>query len=236
MKPDRLHRRPDRSARSPRWARKKCRGPHSGHQCQHKWGSLAGERTGRQCRVPTRRKKRHTLATRHRPLASLTRNLRDQVRTPSVRTVSTDPQPQIARAPPPWRARHFAQTQARRGGRRSEIHREPARGPRPGKPHLTRPNTRLRGEHHLTDTTATTILSMPSWSPAGPTQSQHRRRRASTWSRDTTRRKTHPSRHRDEHTSSPITPPWSRLPLRVRGRRARRPRRGCVRGSGHEHR
>ena len=210
MKPKCLHRRPNRSARSPRWARRKCRGPHNGHQRRHKWGSLAGEQTGRQCRVPTRRTKRHTEATRPLPLASRAQNLRDQLRTPSVRTVSTDPQPQIARAPPPWRTWHFAQTQARRGGRRSEIHRKPARGPRPGKAHPTRPSARPRGERHLTDTTATTTPSMPSWSPAGmtPTRSQHRRRHASTRSRDATRRKTHPSRHHDKHTSSAITPPW----------------------------
>ena len=35
-----------------------------------------------------------------------------------------------------------------------------------------------------------------------PTRSQHRRRHASTRSRDATRRKTHPSRHHDKHTSS----------------------------------
>ena len=55
MKPNRLHCRPNRSAGSPRWARKKCGGPHNGHQRQHQWGSLAGERTGRQCRMPTHR-------------------------------------------------------------------------------------------------------------------------------------------------------------------------------------
>ena len=33
-----------------------------------------------------------------------------------MRTVSTDSQPQIARAPPAWRTWHFAQTQARQGG------------------------------------------------------------------------------------------------------------------------
>ena len=83
------------------------------------------------------------------------------------------------------------------------------------------PQERLRGEHHPTDTTATTTPSMPSWSPAGmtPTRSQHRRRHASTRSRDATRRKTHPSRHHAKHTRSAITLPWGRLPLRVRGRR-----------------
>ena len=96
MKPNRLHRRPNRSARSPRWARKKCRGPHNGHQHRHKCGSLVGERTGRQCRMPTRRTKRHTEAMRHWPLAGLAQNLMDQLRTPGVRTVSTDPQLQIA--------------------------------------------------------------------------------------------------------------------------------------------
>ena len=102
-----------------------------------------------------------------------------------------------------------------------ENHRKPARGPGPGKPHPTSPSARPRGERQLTDTTATMTLSMPSWSPAGPTRSQHRRRRASTRNRDATRWKTHPSRHHDKHTSSAITPPWGRLPLRVWGRRQR---------------
>ena len=75
-----------------------------------------GEQTGHQCRVPTRWTKQHTEATRRWPLVGLARNVRDQLRTPSVRTVSTNPQLQIARAPPPWRTWHFAQTQARRGG------------------------------------------------------------------------------------------------------------------------
>ena len=169
MTPNRLHRQPNRSSESPRLARKKCRGPHSGRQHQHQWGSLAGERTGRQCRVPTRRTKRHTEATRHWQLASLTRNPSDQLRTPSVRTAPTDPQPQITRAPPPWRTWHFVQTQARRGGRRSEIHRKPTQGQRPGKPHPTRPGARPREERHPTDATATTTPSMPSWVPAGVT-------------------------------------------------------------------
>ena len=87
----------------------------------------------------------------------------------------------------------------------------------------TRPSARPRGERHPTDITATTTLLMPSWSPAGmtPTRSQHRRRHASTRSRDATRRKTHPSRHHDKHTSSTITLPWGWSPLRVRGRRPR---------------
>ena len=53
MKPNRLHYRPNRSAGSPRWARRKCGGPQNGHQRQHQRGSLAGEQTGRQCRVRT---------------------------------------------------------------------------------------------------------------------------------------------------------------------------------------
>ena len=51
-----------------------------------------------------------------------------------------------------------------------------------------------------------------------PTRSQHPRCHASTRSRDATRRKTQPSRHHDKHTSSAITPPWGRLPLRVKGK------------------
>ena len=55
MKPSRLHCQRNRSAGSPRWARKKCGAPRNGQQRQHQWGNLAGERTGRQCRLPTHR-------------------------------------------------------------------------------------------------------------------------------------------------------------------------------------
>ena len=101
---------------------------------------------------------RHAARSGTRKRRGLAQNLRDQLRTPNVKTVSADPQPQITRAPPPWRTWHFRQTQACRGKRHSEIHQKAARGPRPRKPHHTRPGTRPRGERHPTDTTATTIV------------------------------------------------------------------------------
>ena len=64
-----------------------------------------------------------------------------------------------------------------------------------------------------------------------PTRSQQPPRHASTRSLDATRRKTHPSRHHDRHTASAITPPWGRLPLRLRGRRPRAARRTVPRTS-----
>ena len=54
-----------------------------------------------------------------------------------------------------------------------------------------------------------------------PTRFQHRRRHASTGGHDATMRRTHPSRYHARHTSGAITPPWGRLPLRVRGMRPR---------------
>ena len=63
------------------------------------------------------------------------------------------------------------------------------------------------------------------------TQSQHRQHHASTRSHDATRRKTHPSRRHNRHTSSAITPPWGRLPLRIRGMRPRAVRRTGQRAS-----
>ena len=53
MKTNRLHCQPNRIAGSPRWAQRKCGGRRNGHQRQRPWGSLAGEGTRRQCRVPT---------------------------------------------------------------------------------------------------------------------------------------------------------------------------------------
>ena len=123
-------------------------------------------------------------------MASLTRNPRGQLRTPGVRTAPTGPRPRITRAPPPGRTWRHAQTRARQGRRCREIHRKPARGQRPWKPHPTRPSARTKEERHPAGTTATTTPSMPSWTPAGmtPGRSQHRRCHASTRSRNANRR------------------------------------------------
>ena len=53
MAPNRLHRRPNRSATRPRCARKDCRDPRNERRHQHQWGNLAGEQTSNQCGVPT---------------------------------------------------------------------------------------------------------------------------------------------------------------------------------------
>ena len=45
-------------------------------------------------------------------------------------------------------------------------HLKPARSPKPGKPHRTRPSARPTGKRRPAGTTATNTLSMPSWSPA----------------------------------------------------------------------
>ena len=102
-------------------------------------------------------------------MASLTRNPRGQLRTPGARTAPTGPRPRITRAPPPGRTWRPAQTRAHQGRRCHEIHRKPARGQRPGKPHPTRPSARTKEERHPAGTTATTTPSMPSWTPAGMT-------------------------------------------------------------------
>ena len=182
-------------------------------------------------------------------MASLTRNPRGQLRAPGVRTAPTGPRPRITRAPPPRHTWRPAQTQARQGRRCRKIHRKPARGQRPGKPHPTRPSARTKEERHPAGTTATTTPSMPSWTPAGmtPGRSQHRICLAFTRNRNATRRRIDPSRCRDKRTSSATTPPWGRLPLRARGRRPRAARRTglrtsatprvrAARGSGHQHR
>ena len=53
MTPKRLHRRPNRSATRPRWARKDCRDPRNERRHQQQWGNLAEEQTRHQCGVPT---------------------------------------------------------------------------------------------------------------------------------------------------------------------------------------
>ena len=133
-------------------------------------------------------------------MASLTRNPRSQLRTPGVRTAPTGPRPRITRAPPPGRTWLPAQARARQGRRCNEIHGKPARGQRPGKPRPTRPSVRTKEESHPAGTTATTTPLMPSWTPAGmtPRRSQHRRRHASTRSRNATRGTIRPSRCHDE--------------------------------------
>ena len=108
--------------------------------------------------------------------------------------------------------------------RRHGTHRKPERRQRPGKPHPTRPSARSAGKRHPADTTATTTVLMPSWSPAWvtPARSQQQRRHVSTRSDDATMRRTHPSRYHARHTSSAFTPPWGapdRLPLRLKGMR-----------------
>ena len=164
-------------------------------------------------------------------MASLTRNPRGQLRTPGVRTAPTGPRPRITRAPPPGRTCRPVPTRARQGRRCNEIHRKPARGQRPGKPHPTRPSAGTKEERHPAGTTATTTPSMPSWTPAGmtPRRSQHRRRHASTRSRNATRRTIRPSRSQDKRTSSATTPLWGRLSQRARGRRPRAARRTGLR-------
>ena len=166
-------------------------------------------------------------------MASLTRDRRVQLRTPGVRTAPTSPRPRITRALPPGRTWRPAQTRARQGRRRHEIHRKPARGQRPGKPHRTRPSARTKEERHRAGTTATRTPSMPSWTPAGmtPGRSQHQRCQASTRSRNATRQTIRPSRCHDKRTSSATTPHWRRLPLRARGRRPQAARRTGLRTS-----
>ena len=93
-------------------------------------------------------------------MASLTRNPRGQLRTPGVRTAPTGPRPRITRAPPPGRTWQPAQTRARQGRRCCKIHRKPARGQRPGKPHPTRPGARTKEERQPAGTTATTTPSI----------------------------------------------------------------------------
>ena len=231
MQPPCPHRQPNRNAGSSRWVRRKCGGPHSKQQHQHQWGNLAMEQTGQQCSMPTRGTWRHTEAARHRLLANLIRNLKDQCRTTVVRTASAHNQPmscnrQVARAPPPWRTQRITPTQARRGRRRHGTHRKPARRHRPGEPHPTRPSARPAERCRPADTTATTTLSMPSWSPAWvtPTRLQRRRHRASARSNDANMQRTHPSRYHARHTSSAIITPWGTtgmLPLQVTGTRPR---------------
>ena len=181
--------------------------------------------------MPTHRTWWHTEAARHRPLGNLIRKLKDQCRTARVRTASAHHQPvgrnpQVARAPPLWRTQHITRTPARRGRHRDRTHQKPARSQRPGKPHPTCPSARPAGKRRPADTTATTTLSMPSWSPAWVThkRSQHQRHHASAWSNDATMRRTRPSRYHARHTSSASTPPWGTpgmLPLQVTGTRPR---------------
>ena len=144
--PRRPHCQPSHNAGSPRWTRRKWGSPHSGQEHHHQQGNLAGEWTSQQYSMPSHRAWRHTEAARHRPLANLVRNLTNQCRTPGERQASTDHQPmghnpQVARAPPPWRLRRITPTQARRGRRCHEAHLKPARSQRPGKTHPTRPST-----------------------------------------------------------------------------------------------
>ena len=92
--------------------------------------------------------------------------------------------------------------------------------------HRTRLSAPPAGKRRPADTTATTTLSMPSWSPAWvtPTRSQCRRHHASARSKDATMPRTHPSGYHARHTSSAITPPWGTpgmLPLWVTGTRLR---------------
>ena len=157
--------------RSPRWMRRKWGDPQSKQQHRHQQGHLAGEWTSQQYSMPTHQAWRHTEAARHRPLANLVRNLKDQNRTTGMRPASNQLQPmehnpQVARVAPPWRTRRIALTHARRGRRRNEAHLQPARSQRPGKPHPTRLNTRPAEKRCPANTTATSTLLMPSWSPA----------------------------------------------------------------------
>ena len=111
--------------------RRKWGDPHNGHKHHHQQGNLAGEWTSQQCSMPTHRAWRHREAARHRLLANLVRNLRSQCRTPGMRPASIHDQPtghnpQVVRAPPPWRTRRITPTQARRGRRRHGAHLKPA--------------------------------------------------------------------------------------------------------------
>ena len=169
--PNRPHRQTSHNARSQRWTRTKWGDPHNGQQHHHQWGNPEGEWTSQQYSMPTHRAWRHTEAARHRPLANLVRNLKNQCRTPGVRPASTHHQPmghnpQVARAPPPWRTQRITPTQARRGRRCHGAHLKLARSQRPGKPHPARPNARPARKGLSADTTTTKTLSMPSWSPA----------------------------------------------------------------------
>ena len=169
--PRRPHHQPSQHARSPRWTRSKWGDPHSGQKHHRQQGNLAREWTSRQYSMPTHRAWRHTEAARHRLLANLVRNLKSQCRTSGMRPASTHHQPmghnpQVARAPPPWRTRRIRPTQPRRGRRGRGGHLKPARSERPGKSHPTRPSARPAGKRRPADTTATKTLSMPSWNPA----------------------------------------------------------------------
>ena len=90
-------------------------GPHKRTATPAPAGKPGGEWTSQQYSMPTHRAWWHTEAARHRPLASLVRNLKNQCRTPGMRPAFGHHQPmkhnpQIARAPPPWRTRRITPT------------------------------------------------------------------------------------------------------------------------------
>ena len=161
--PRRPHRQPGNFARSPRFTRRKSGDLHSGQQQRHQQGNLAADWTSQQYSMPTHLAWRHTEAARHRPLANLVRNLKNQCRTPGMRPASTHHQPmrhnpQVARTPPPCQPGALRRRKSAGGGAATgpTCNPRPVRGP--GKPHLIRPNARPAGKGRPASTTATWTL------------------------------------------------------------------------------